>query len=290
MTEISKDQEIQKFDIKKVFYEKSPRVARLMPGFIYAYLKRILHQDFVNDYLERHGDKMGIDFMEAAYEEFNVNMKIQGENNLPESGRFLFVANHPLGGFDGNMLIYIIRKHYPRVVFLVNDILMNLKNMDEFFIPINKHGGQSRESVKQLDEAYRSDMQIISFPSGMVSRKLKGKIQDLAWQKNFIIKAKQYQRDVIPVHISGRNSNFFYRLANIRKILGIKWNLEMLYLIDETYNHQNKTFTFTIGKPIPYSDFDRRHTPIEWAAKVREVVYRLPENKDVSIPEKKNNA
>ncbi len=287
MTDISKGQEIQKFDIKKLFYEKSPRVAGLMPGFIYAYLKRILHQDFVNTYLERHGDKMGIDFMEAAYQEFNVDMDIKGEENLPESGRFLFVANHPLGGFDGNMLIYIIRKHYPRVVFLVNDILMNLKNMDEFFIPINKYGGQSRESVKQLDEAYRSDIQIISFPSGMVSRKLKGKIQDLAWQKNFIIKAKQYQRDVLPVHVSGRNSNFFYRLANIRKILGIKWNLEMLYLIDETYKHQNKTFTFTIGKPIPYSDFDRRFTPIEWAAKVREVVYSLPENKEASIPEKK---
>jgi len=164
---------------------------------------------------------------------------------------------------------------------------MNLKNMDEFFIPINKHGGQSRESVKQLDEAYHSDIQIISFPSGMVSRKLKGKIQDLVWQKNFIIKAKQYQRDVIPVHINGRNSNFFYRLANVRKFLGIKWNLEMLYLIDETYKHQNKTFTFTIGKPIPYSDFDRRYTPIEWAARIREVVYRLPENKDASIPEKK---
>ena len=287
MTDISKGQEIQKFDIKTVFYEKSPRVAGLMPGFIYAYLKRILHQDFINDYLGRHGDKMGLDFMEAAYQEFNVDMKIQGEENLPESGRSLFVANHPLGGFDGNMLIYIIRKHYPRVVFLVNDILMNLKNMDEFFIPINKHGGQSRESVKQLDEAYRSGIQIISFPSGMVSRKLKGKIQDLVWQKNFIIKAKQYQRDVIPVHVSGRNSNFFYRLANIRKILGIKWNLEMLYLIDETYKHQNKTFTFTIGKPIPYSDFDSRHTPIDWAAMVREVVYSLPENKKASIPEKK---
>jgi len=287
MTEISKDQEIQKFDIKKVFFEKSPRVAGLMPGFIYAYLKRILHQDFINDYLERHGDKMGLDFMEAAYQEFNVDMKIRGEENLPESGRFLFVANHPLGGFDGNMLIYIMRKHYPRVVFLVNDILMKLKNMDEFFIPINKHGGQTRESVKQLDDAYRSDIQIITFPSGMVSRKIKGKIQDLVWQKNFIIKAKQYQRDVIPIHVSGRNSNFFYRLANVRKFLGIKWNLEMLYLIDETYKHQNKTFSFSIGKPIPYSDFDNRHTPIDWAAKVREVVYSLPENKDASIPEKK---
>ncbi|MCK5465058.1 MAG: glycerol acyltransferase, partial [Bacteroidales bacterium] len=124
----------------------------------------------------------------------------------------------------------------------------------------------------------------------MVSRKLKGKIQDLVWQKNFVIKAKQYQRDVIPIHVSGRNSHFFYRLAKVRKFFRIKWNFEMLYLIDETYKHQNKTFTFTIGKSIPYTDFDRRHTPIEWAAMVRELVYRLPDNKDASIPDKKNNA
>jgi 1-acyl-sn-glycerol-3-phosphate acyltransferase len=290
MTEILKDKEIQKIDIKNIFYEKSPRIARLIPGFVYAYLKKILHQDFVNEFLERHGDKTGLDFMEAAYQEFNVDMKIRGEENLPESGRFLIVANHPLGGFDGNMLIYIMRKHYPRVVFLVNDILMNLRNMDEFFIPINKHGGQSRESVKQLDEAYRSDIQILSFPSGMVSRKLKGKIQDLVWHKNFVIKARQYQRDVIPIHVSGRNSNFFYRLARLRKFFGIKWNLEMLYLPDETYKHRNKTFTFTIGKPIPHTSFDSTYTPLEWAARIRELVYRLPENKDASTSDELNNA
>ncbi len=289
MTESSEAPEIKKIDIKQIFYEKSPRIARLLPGFVYAYLKRILHQDFVNEFLERHGDKMGVDFMESAYEEFNVNMDIRGEENLPAAGRFLFVGNHPLGGFDGNMLIYIIRKHYPRVVFLVNDILMNLKNMDEFFIPINKHGGQTREIVKQLDEAYRSEIQIISFPSGMVSRKIKGKIQDLVWQKNFIIKATQYKRDVIPIHISGRNSNFFYRLAKLRKFFRIKWNLEMLYLLDETYKHRNKTFTFTIGKPIPHTVFDRTHTSLEWAAKVRELVYRLPENEDASLLDEKNN-
>jgi len=289
MTESSQAPSTHKIDIKQIFHEKSPRLARLIPGFIYVYLKKILHQDFVNDFLERHGDKMGLDFMEAAYQEFNVDMRITGEEHLPDSGRFLIVANHPLGGFDGNMLIYIMRKHYPRVVFLVNDILMNLKNMDEFFIPINKHGGQSRDSVKKLDEAYRSDMQILSFPSGMVSRKLSGKIQDLVWQKNFILKSVQYERDVIPIHVSGRNSNFFYRLARIRKFLGIKWNLEMLYLPDETYNHRNKTFTFTIGKPIPYTVFDRRHSPMEWAARIRELVYRLPENKDASLQEEKNN-
>jgi putative hemolysin len=287
MTESSPAPSSHKIDIKQIFSEKSPRVARIIPGFVYAYLKRILHQDFVNEFLERHGDKMGLDFMEAAYQEFNVNMSIIGEENLPESGRFLIVANHPLGGFDGNMLIYIMRKHYLRVVFLVNDILMNLRNMDEFFIPINKHGGQSRESVKKLDEAYRSDIQILSFPSGMVSRKMKGSIQDLVWQKNFILKAVQYERDVIPVHVSGRNSKFFYRLARIRKFFHIKWNLEMLYLPDETYKHRNKTFTFTIGKPISHTVFDRRHMPMEWAAMVRELVYKLPENKDVSLMNEK---
>ena len=290
MTDISQTTDNQKIDIKKIFFEKSPRVARLMPGFIYAYLKKILHQDFVNDFLERHGDKMGLDFMEAAYEEFNVDMNIIGEENLPAEGRFLIVANHPLGGFDGNMLIYIMRKHYPRVIFLVNDILMNLKNMDEFFVPINKHGGQSRESVRQLDMAYSSDMQILSFPAGMVSRKIKGKIQDLPWQKNFILKAVQYKRDIIPIHVSGRNSNFFYRLANLRKFLGIKWNLEMLYLPDETYKHRDKTFSFNIGKPIPHTMFDPSNTPIEWAAKVRQLVYKLPDNPEATLTDEKNNS
>jgi putative hemolysin len=283
MTDISKAPETQKIDIKKIFREKSPGLAPLIPGFIYAYLKKVLHLDYVNGYLERHGEKMGLEFLEPAYIEFNVKMEVNGAEHLPPQGRFLMVANHPLGGFDGSMLIYIMRQHYPKVIFLVNDILMNLKNLEEVFVPINKHGGQSRESVKQLDAAYRSDMQILSFPSGMVSRKIKGRIQDLEWQKNFILKAVQYKRDVIPIHVSGRNSKFFYRLANLRKFLGIKWNLEMFYLPDETYNHRDKTFHFTIGKPIPHTIFDSSHSPREWAAMVRELVYRLPENKEASL-------
>jgi 1-acyl-sn-glycerol-3-phosphate acyltransferase len=290
MTDILEAPEIQKIDIKKIFYEKSPKLARIMPGFVFTYLKKILHQDYVNEYMERFGAKMGLEFLAPAYQEFNVRMKVEGEEHLPAEGRFLIVANHPLGGFDGSMLIYIMRQHYPKVIFLVNDILMNLRNLKEFFVPINKHGGQSRESVKQLDAAYRSDMQILSFPSGMVSRKIKGKIQDLEWQKNFILKAVQYQRDVIPVHVSGRISNFFYRLANLRKFLGIKWNLEMLYLPDETYKQRDKTFTFTIGNPIPYAVFDSTFTPMEWAGKVRELVYRLPENKEASIQDDENIA
>jgi 1-acyl-sn-glycerol-3-phosphate acyltransferase len=287
MTESPQSAAGQKIDIKKVFHEKNPRMARLLPGFVYAYLKRVLHQDFINDFLERHGHKKGLDFIESAFEEFNNNMVINGAENLPEQGRYMFVSNHPLGGFDGIMLIHILRQHYPSVIFLVNDILMNIPNLEEFFVPINKEGGQSRESVRILEEAYQSDSQIVSFPSGLVSRRIKGTIQDLPWQKNFIVKSRQYKRDVVPIHISGRNTNFFYRLANIRKLLRIKWNLEMFYLPDETFKHRNKTFTFTFGKSIPFATFDKTRTPFEWAAYVRELVYSLPGEQSMTLTTEK---
>jgi len=274
---------IQKINIRKVFRDKSPGIARIIPGFIYRYLERILHQEFLNDFMERHGDKSGMEFLKASFDEFNVTMEIRGEENLPPDGRLLVVANHPLGGFDGNMLIYMLRHHYPKVIVLVNDILMNIKNLEEFFVPINKHGGQARDNVKLIDDTYRSDAQILTFPSGFVSRKIKGVVQDLEWKKSFVAKAVQYQRDVIPIHVSGQNTKRFYRIANMRKFFRIKWNLEMFFLPDESYRHRNKHFVFTIGNPIPFSSFDRTHKPVEWAAMVRSLVYRLATDENSTL-------
>ena len=169
-----------------------------------------------------------------------------------------------------------ISRHYPEFRFLVNDILMNIRNMEDVFVPINKHGSQSRENFTQIVEMYRSDVQVLTFPSGYVSRRIGGVIQDLEWKKSFIAKAIQHQRDVIPVHISGRNTEFFYNLANIRKFFRIRWNLEMLYLVDETYRHRNKTIHITFGKPVSYTTFDKSRTLTEWADHIRELVYSLP--------------
>jgi putative hemolysin len=284
MTESIKDHPNQKINIRKVFRDKNPGMARMVPGFVYRYLERILHQEWINGFLERHGHKGGIEFLEASFEEFNVKMVVNGEENLPAEGRFLFVSNHPLGGFDGNMLIYLLHKHYPKVLVLVNDILMNLKNLEEFFVPINKHGGQARDNVRLIEETYASDAQLLSFPSGLVSRKIKGVVQDLEWQKSFIVKAVQHKRDIVPIHVSGQNTKRFYRIANIRKFFRIKWNLEMFFLPDESYKHRDKTFTFTIGKPIPWSVFDKSRKPIEWAAEVRALVYRLPREQNTALP------
>jgi len=271
---ISKNR-IKPVNIRNIFYSKNPSLARLLPGFVFRYLEKIAHQKDNNEFLEKHGEKMGLDFVRAAIHDFNVNVIIKGEENLPARGRFIFASNHPLGGFDGILLMDVLSRYYKDFKFLSNDLLMNILNLHPIFIPINKHGKQAMEAAARLDEAFISDTHIVTFPAGLVSRRVKGQIMDLVWHKNFITKAVHYRRDIIPVHFTGRNSNFFYILYKIRSFLGIKANLEMFYLVDETYKHRNDTLTVTFGKPISYTTFDRSKTHLEWAKWVKEQVYAL---------------
>ncbi len=263
-------------NIREVFASKSRRLAKVMPGFIYSYLDRIIHVDFLNDFLQRNGHLYGIEFINQVIKEFNVREFIHGTENIPESGQFIFASNHPLGGFDGMLLLKNVDKLLGSPMFLSNDILMNISNLSPMFVPVNKHGGHSREVAKILDETYRSNKQILIFPSGLASRKIKGKIMDLEWKKHFIAKSIKYRRDVIPVFVSGRNTNRFYRLAKFRKFFKIKWNLEMFFLPDETYKHRNTDVHIYFGKPLSYKMFDKSKTQAEWAEYVKRLVYALP--------------
>jgi 1-acyl-sn-glycerol-3-phosphate acyltransferase len=262
-------------NIRQVFHDKNPRLAAILPGFIYRYLERIAHQQDINDFLTRHGDKYGLAFARAAIQEFNVKVNIRGEQNLPIGSRCIFASNHPLGGFDGILLMDVMSRYYTDFKFLSNDILMNIVNLTPLFLPINKHGRQATESAGKLHEAYLSDTQIVTFPSGLVSRYINKQVMDLEWKKNFITKAVHYKRDVVPVHFTGRNSNFFYKLYRFRMLFGIKVNLEMFYLVDETFKHRDDKLTVTFGKPIPYTTFDQSKTPTQWANWVKEQVYKL---------------
>ena len=263
-------------DLKEVIRKKSARLARFMPWFVLNYLRRIVHEDDVNDFIDRHGHKMGLDFIYAIMDEFGVNLKVIGEEKIPPTGRYLMASNHPLGGLDGIAFMTAVSKVRKDFIFPVNDILLSIDNMKEFFVPINKHGSNA-DNIRLFNETFASDMLLLYFPAGLVSRKKKGQIRDLEWKKTFVTKAKQYKRDIIPVFMDGKNSNFFYNLANFRNRFGIKANLEMLYLVNETYKQYNKTIHFVIGDPIPWESLDRSKNDLEWAAYVRDKVYELKE-------------
>ena len=137
-----------KIDIEKVFASKSERISKLLPNFIIRYLKRIIHQDELNNFLAKNYQKQGIEFADSVLEELQITFEIKGLENIKKDGRYIFASNHPLGGPDGIILISIFGKHFPKIKFLVNDILMNIKNLSDVFVPINKHGGQAKEAAK----------------------------------------------------------------------------------------------------------------------------------------------
>ena len=267
---------ITQIDIQQVLRQKAPSAARKIPQFVINYLTRTIHQDELNDILRRYHDKNGVAFMQELIGYFDLHLVLENEPNLPTEGRYIFASNHPLGGLDGICLSAIIGKRFNgNIRYLVNDLLLYLTNLRSIFVPINKHGAQGKHNARLIEEAYASDNQIITFPAGLCSRKQHGKVEDIEWKKSFIQKAVEYQRDVVPVFFDGKNSNFFYRIARLRKALGIRMNYEMIYLPDEMFKSKHKTFHIYFGRPIPWQTFTDGRKPVEWAQEVKELVYNL---------------
>ena len=265
-------------DIDKILKQKMGAKAKFVPGFLVGWLKRIVHQDRVNAFLWESRDKSGVEWLEECVKYLDMTLEINGKENLPDpnDGRlYTFVSNHPLGGEDGVALGAIIGRHYNgRFRYLVNDLLMNLPGLAPVCIPINKTGNQSRSFPAMVETGFQSDNHMLMFPAGICSRKRNGVISDIPWKKTFLSKSVEYQRDVVPIHFSGQNSNFFYRLANFSD-KHLKFNLAMLFLVDEMYKNVHKTFKVTIGKPISWQTFDKSKNPTEWAQFVRDKVYSL---------------
>lgn len=267
--------EILSIDVEKVIAGKAGDKAKFVPGFIINYLKRIVHQDEINYYLRQYSDKEGVEFAQSVLKEMNIGYNVHNDTLADLSKRYIFVSNHPLGGLDGMVLISYLGEKFKSIRFVVNDLLMHIKPLEPIFVPINKHGRMRQDNAKRINDAYSSDTQILNFPAGLCSRKMKGEITDLEWKKSFISKAIEYERDIVPLFFSGKNSNFFYRLANLRKRLGIKFNVEMIYLPDEMFKQNSTTFDIYMGEPISYKELNDGRSAAEWTKIIRDKCYAL---------------
>ncbi|MDR3133277.1 MAG: 1-acyl-sn-glycerol-3-phosphate acyltransferase [Prevotellaceae bacterium] len=265
-------------DIENIIAAKNPRLRKLLPRFLLNYIKRIIHEDEVNEVLHTYGHLRGLAFNDAIIKEhWHSWYHPHGLENIPEGRRYIFASNHPLGAFDGLILMSAIGARFREIRFIVNDLLLYLKPFEPLFVPVNKYGRQPAGYAQRIDTAYRSDAQILYFPAGLCSRRIHGKITDLEWKPNFIRKAIQYKRYIVPVYFEGRNSNRFYTLSNFRKRLGIKANIELLYLPDEFFKQKNRTFHLYFGAPVPFETFDQSRSPAYWSQMIREKVYELKE-------------
>ena len=271
--------EVQKnVDIAKVIETKSPRFFKLMPNFLLNKFKSLLHESDLNYILKNLAGKEKLEFINGGLKELQVMSSNFGLEKIPREKGVIIVANHPLGGLDGLALINEIGKYRKDIKFLVNDILSEIEPFKPYFIPINKHGLNSRENIIRLEKLFASNECIVIFPSGLVSRQKNGIIKDLNWRKTFVTKAKKHNKPIYPVYISGQNSKRFYQIAKWRSIFGVKINLEMFFLVDEMFKQKGNKIDITMGKPIDPGNLNDKKNDLEWAQEIKNHIYKIQNN------------
>lgn len=269
-----------RIDVDQVLRQRLPRHYGRIPRFVVNWLKRTICQDELNRVAANVFPRRGVEAAAMALQEFGVTIEVEGAGNVPDDGRFVFASNHPLGGLDGLALISVLGRRYEgKVRFVVNDLLSAIEPLEDLFLPVNKHGRQSRECARLIEEQCAGDNQIITFPAGLCSRmRSGGEVHDLKWNKFFVTHAVKYRRDIVPVYFEGRNSMFFYRLAKLRERLGLKFNIEMIYLPSEMIKSRNSVFRIRFGKPISWTTLSVAQAAQE-ASRICDIVYAMAPRK-----------
>ncbi|MDO4695688.1 1-acyl-sn-glycerol-3-phosphate acyltransferase [Porphyromonas sp.] len=264
-----------KIDVEKVVRQK---YKGYIPHFLIHAIKKLIHQDEINDILDLQTEVDGVSFAHKVMDALDFTVDMHNQELLPMTGRYIFISNHPLGGADGVVLTSILGKLYDsKINFLVNDLLMNISQFGNVFLPINKYGRQSKSSYQRIEEALLSDRQIITFPAGLCSRKNeKGEIRDLNWSPSFIRMARKYQRDIVPIFFDSRNSNTFYKWARWRERMGLKFNYELVLLPDELFKARGANFDIYIGSTIKVDSLDRDIDDFTIAQSIKTSLYSIP--------------
>lgn len=237
-------------DIEAVLRGKAPRLARWVPGFVVSYLKRIVHEREINEIIALGWELPPREFIHLVFERMQIRYTVEGLDRLDPRKRYLFASNHPFGGMDGMMLADELIGHFGDVRVVVNDLLMNIAPLSPLWVPVNKHGAQNAAYARRFDEAMFGELPVLTFPAGLCSRRHGGVVADPEWKTSFVKRAYASQREIVPIFVEGELSDFFYRLSNLRTRLGVKFNIEMLYLADEMFRQRGRSFRIRVGDPI----------------------------------------
>lgn len=271
---MSKDRTDYLLNVEEVL---GPKLLKKLPRFAVNFFKRRIHQDEINDCIMKAEHYCGAGFFDEALKYVGITYRMRGIENLDMSKKYVFACNHPLGGPEALIIGSLFRQIYGDGFKVPsNQLLMNMKPLKEFFVPVNVISSkQSRDLGVKIAEMFSSDMQVLVFPAGLCARKIKGKVTEMPWKKMFVTQSRKYEKDIVPLHISGFNSRRFFFFSWLSRILKLKFNLGMIFLVDELFNKKGQEFVITIGKPISYTTLDKSKTDLEWAAEIKNKVEEL---------------
>lgn len=220
-----------------------------------SFLKRLIHETEINNFLIANDDASGFEFIERVFTYFNFSYSVRAAEkaNIPANGRVVIFANHPIGSLDGLAILLLISEVRNDVKIVANDMLAHIRGLENLIIPVdNMTGSSARRSIKNVLEALESEQAIIVFPAGEVSRARPTGVRDSSWRPGFLHFARKAKAPILPVHIGAKNSFLFYGASMLYKPLGTA------LLAREMFNKRSGTIKFRIGEIIPYDSLDSK--------------------------------
>jgi len=275
---------------KEIIKSKFPSFLSGFPDvfskIFYLSLDRILFIPRINRFLEKHGDKTGIEFIEELFDELDISYKLSNKDRekIPSEGKLIIVANHPLGGLDGLILLKLVSEIRNDVKIIANDVLMNIQNLADYFLPFDLLSKKDlKKNYTLISEALKKENAIIIFPAGEVARLTIKGIKDKKWNKGAVYFAEKFQTPVLPIFIRGRNSFLFYFISLFSK------KLSMFLLPYELFNKRNKSYEIKIDHPISPKAFNTKYQRIEFLTKsLKKHLYLIGRNKKGVFETEKN--
>jgi len=239
-----------------------------------AILKKLLHQDEINQFIQKNRHLEGFEFNDAVLEHFNFQFRVSNKDRyyIPDQGRVIIVANHPLGSLDGLALLKLVSEIRTDVKIIATTPLGQIEPLKSLMHSVDNLSSKSnhRKSLHSIIDALESEQAVIMFPTGEVSRIRPNGVRDGKWKTGFVHLAKKTNSPIVPVHIEGKNSSLFYGLSSVYKPLGT------MMLVNEMFNKHDGEISIRIGKPIPWNSISSLGLAKKSIAKrMRKQVYLL---------------
>lgn len=242
---------MNEINIKEIIQSKNPTFLKSLPHFlreiVFLTIRKLIHESKINDFLESNSEKKDFEFIEELFEYLDISYKVSSKDKakIPSEGKLIIVANHPLGGLDGLILLKLISEVRKDVKIIVNDILLNVDNLKNLFLPYDiTNNTLQKENVAQIIKSLNNEEAIIIFPAGEVSRMYLHGVNDSKWNKGAVYFADKFNAPILPVWVEGRNSLMFYLSSWLYK------GASTFFLPNELFNKYGETFNIKIGNYI----------------------------------------
>jgi len=280
---MKKQKVFTRMDIRQ-FMDISRWLQIVFAPLIYLVNRWLLVSSFANSIIEKNEHLSDIDFMSGVSDSLGLKVTVRGE--IPEKGAIITTSNHP-GGGDLCAVFKALAKAGRKDVKVFINPLVHFEQIAGMVVPVPRGDRQKKEQMqKVIENAFAEGNLFHYFAAGKDSRKIDGKIQDLLWKGTFVSHAIKYGVPIVPIHISGRNSDFFYSLAGLTKRLDLP-NFEQRFLIREVWKARGSRIMVTFGKPIDPTIFgiqaDNRQATNKLAQIIREYVYILADHPNTNF-------